>query len=95
MQVVRLHFGSQEFVLPPDADVDGLRRRILEAAGGPAAFVDFETSAHTSVSLLITPSAAVRLETRELVSGGPDDGSAFTPYGSFDEHQLVFDEFEF
>jgi hypothetical protein len=58
MQVVRLHFGSQEFVLPQDADVDGLRHRILEAAGGPA------------------------------------DGSEFTPYGSFDEHQRVFDEFE-
>lgn len=95
MQVVRLYFGSQEFELPPDADVDALKRRIVEAAAGPAAFVDFETAAHASVSLLITPSATVRVETRESITAGPGQGSAFPPYGSFDEHQIVFDEFEF
>lgn len=94
MHVVRLYFGTQEFVLPQDSDVVSLKKRILEAAAGPPSFVAFETVSRASVSMLVTSASTVRLETREVIDDGPETGPV-QPYAGTLEEQHLFDEFEF
>lgn len=62
MKINKIHIDGQTFLLDTGEDVEDLKTRIVAAASGGAAFVDFETVGRGVISALITPSMGVRFE---------------------------------
>lgn len=65
MRVQAVHVDGQQFVLRPDEDVKGLRKRILKAGRAGGGFVKFRTVGRATIRVLITPHIGVRFETFE------------------------------
>ena len=59
---MKLRIDGQEFYLPGDADVDGLRKQILTAISGFGDFIDFRPIGYREVSVLMTPHVKARIE---------------------------------
>lgn len=65
MRIVKLRIDGQEFYLPGDADVDALRRQILDAIAGRGDFIDFQPVGYGDVSVLMTPLTKARIEIQQ------------------------------
>ncbi len=65
MDVTKVRFDEQMFLLDPTSDVDETKQAIVLAARDGSDFVDFHTVGHGTISLLVTPNLAVRFEVIE------------------------------
>jgi hypothetical protein len=65
MLINKLRIDSQMFYLAADADIAGLKARILEVVHGMADFVEFQPIGLGRVSVLMTPHTPVRFEEQE------------------------------
>ena len=65
MHVTRVRFDGQTFLLDPAQDVEAARQAVVVAAREGADFVDFRTVGHGVISLLVTPSIPLVIETVE------------------------------
>jgi hypothetical protein len=62
MQVSKVRFDGQTFLLDPGQDVDETKQAIVAAARDGSDFVDFRTVGHGTISVLVTPNMPVRFE---------------------------------
>ncbi len=62
MKVSKVRVDGQTFILDPDEDVQALQDQIIEAVRRGAGFVQFTSVAHATLTVLVTPGAAVRFE---------------------------------
>jgi hypothetical protein len=65
MQISKVRFDGQTFLLDPAQDVGETKAAIVAAARHGSDFVDFRTIGHGTISLLVTPNLPVRFETIE------------------------------
>ena len=65
MQIVKVRFDGQIFLLAPAQDVELTKQAILSAIREGSNFVDFATIGHGTISLLVSPNFPVRFETLE------------------------------
>lgn len=85
----RLRIDGQVFLLSDTIDVDDLKRQMVSAVQAGPAFVNFDTHAHGTVSVLMTPLVPVRFESMEKTEEEVDDWVETTPtfdldgYGAF------------
>lgn len=63
MNITKVSFDGQTFLLDPDQDVADTKKAIVSAARDGSDFVDFQTIGHGTISLLVTPHVPVRIQT--------------------------------
>ncbi|MDQ0729113.1 hypothetical protein [Microbacterium sp. W4I20] len=62
MNITKVSFDGQTFLLDPDQNLSETKRAIVSAARDGSDFVDFRTIGHGTVSLLVTPHVPVRIQ---------------------------------
>ena len=80
--------GSRSYLLAPNAEIEDLKARMLEAIRAGGAFVDVDVLGGRRVSVLVSPGFPVTVEATELEADVRDTDEVADPFTTLDDWVL-------
>lgn len=81
MERTEIQIDGMTALLAQEQDLEELLARIVAAANGPAAFVDFVVVGNRRIRVLVTPRSRVAVSTASVQYDPRDTGDEQTPWG--------------